>query len=304
MKEDEMLKIVVPGSTANLGPGFDSIGLAVSRYLTLDVRLAEAWSFVPKTAEVSAIPRGTDNLVYQAAAETADVYGRRLPSCAVEVSSDIPLTRGLGSSAAAVVAGIELADALLELGLSREQKMELATRYEGHPDNVGASLYGGLVIGCYREEGVDVVHLPDVDIEMVALIPAYELETKKARGQLPEQWTRQRAVEASAISNVFVAALLTKNWRLAGRMMAADLFHQPYRKPLVPELERAEALALEYGAIGAALSGAGPTVLVFAERGDGARLAERLRPHFPGCEVARLAVEPHGSRVYKLALEA
>ncbi|ABO68257.1 MULTISPECIES: homoserine kinase [Geobacillus] len=304
MKEDEMLKIVVPGSTANLGPGFDSVGLAVSRYLTLDVRLARTWSFTPKTAEVSDIPRGTDNLVYKVANETAKAHGRQLPSCEVDVYSDIPFTRGLGSSAAAVVAGIELADALLELGLTREQKMELATRYEGHPDNVGASLYGGLVIGCYREAGVDVVHVPELAIELVAIIPAYELETKKARGQLPEQWMRQQAVEASAISNVLVAALLTKNWKLAGRMMAADLFHQPYRKSLVPELERAQALAEEYEAIGAALSGAGPTVLVFAEPGKGEQLERQLRPHFPACEVTWLAIEPHGSRVYKLALEA
>ncbi|AGT33301.1 homoserine kinase [Geobacillus genomosp. 3] len=304
MKEDEMLKIVVPGSTANLGPGFDSVGLAVNRYLTLDVRLADEWSFAPKTAEVRGIPRGTDNLVYQVADEVADAHGCQLPGCAVDVYSDIPFTRGLGSSAAAVVAGIELADALLGLGLSREQKMEWATRYEGHPDNVGASLYGGLVIGCYREAGVDVVHVPELSVELVAIIPSYELETKKARGRLPEQWPRQRAVEASAVSNVLVAALLTKNWKLAGRMMAADLFHQPYRKPLVPELERAEALAAEYGAIGAVLSGAGPTVLVVAEPGAGGRLERQLRPHFPACEVARLAVEPHGSRVYKLALEA
>lgn len=304
MKEDEMLKIIVPGSTANLGPGFDSIGLAVNRYLTLDVRLAEAWSFAPKTPEVSGIPRGTDNLVYEVADKVADAHGRRLPSCAVDVYSDIPFTRGLGSSAAAVVAGIELADALLGLQLPREQKMELATRYEGHPDNVGASLYGGLVIGCCREAGVDVVHIPQLDVELVAIIPEYELETKKARGQLPEQWPRERAVEASAVSNVLVAALLTKNWELAGRMMAADLFHQPYRKPLVPELARAETLAEEYGAIGAALSGAGPTVLVFAEPGQGERLAHQLRPHFPTCDIARLSVEPRGSRVYKLALEA
>ncbi|MED5043332.1 homoserine kinase, partial [Geobacillus stearothermophilus] len=89
MKEDEMLKIIVPGSTANLGPGFDSIGLAVNRYLTLDVRLAEAWSFAPKTPEVCGIPRGADNLVYEVADKVADAHGRRLPSCAVDVYSDI-----------------------------------------------------------------------------------------------------------------------------------------------------------------------------------------------------------------------
>lgn len=303
MKEEEMLKIVVPASTANLGAGFDSVGLAVSRYLTLEVRMAGEWEFIPRSPEVMAIPQGKENLIYQVAEQVADTYGRTLPSCSVDVYSNIPFTRGLGSSAAAVVAGIELADALADLALTLEQKMRLASCYEGHPDNVGASLYGGLVIGCHRKQETDIVHIPDIQLDLVAVIPDYELETKKARNILPRLFERKEAVEASAVSNVLVAALLTKNWELAGKMMAADLFHQPYRKELVPQLSLVEALAAEYGAFGVALSGAGPTVLAFTEPGKGKYVKEKLFPHFPNCSVELLTVEQKGSRVYKLALE-
>ncbi|BDG45952.1 homoserine kinase [Parageobacillus sp. KH3-4] len=303
MKEDGMLKIVVPASTANLGPGFDSIGLAVSRYLILEVRMADEWKFVPHSSEVEAIPRGTDNLIYQVAAQVAQTYGCTLPSCLVDVYSDIPFTRGLGSSAAAVVAGIELANELADLSLSLEQKMRFASCYEGHPDNVGASLYGGLVIGSHRRQGTDVVHVPNVELDLVAVIPSYELETKKARSVLPQMLAREDAVEASAVSNVLVAALLTKRWELAGKMMACDLFHQPYRKEFVPQLSLVEKLATQYGAFGVALSGAGPTVLAFAEPGKGMKLKEKLAPHFPDCAVEWLTVEQKGSQVYKMSLE-
>jgi homoserine kinase len=303
MKEDGMLKIVVPASTANLGPGFDSIGLAVSRYLILEVRMADEWKFVPHSSEVEAIPRGTDNLIYQVAAQVAQTYGCTLPSCLVDVYSDIPFTRGLGSSAAAVVAGIELANELADLSLSLEQKMRFASCYEGHPDNVGASLYGGLVIGSHHRQGTDVVHVPNVELDLVAVIPSYELETKKARSVLPQMLAREDAVEASAVSNVLVAALLTKRWELAGKMMACDLFHQPYRKEFVPQLSLVEKLATQYGAFGVALSGAGPTVLAFAEPGKGMKLKEKLAPHFPDCAVEWLTVEQKGSQVYKMSLE-
>lgn len=304
MKEDEMLKIVVPASTANLGPGFDSLGLAVSRYLVLEVRRAEQWLFTPRSPEVRTIPNGTDNLIFQVADRVAKTYGRTLSPCAVDVYSDIPFTRGLGSSAAAVVAGIELANELAGLSLTIEEKARLASCYEGHPDNVGASLYGGLVIGCHRQEETTIIHVPNIELDLVAVIPSYELETKKARGVLPDSFSREIAVEASAVSNVLVAALLTKNWRLAGKMMDGDVLHQPYRKSLIPELTNVQALAKEYGAFGVALSGAGPTVLCFAEQGKGEWLKEKLTPDFPHCAVEWLTVEPIGSRVYKMALEA
>ncbi|WP_027410080.1 homoserine kinase [Anoxybacteroides tepidamans] len=304
MKEGEMLKIVVPASTANLGPGFDSIGLAVSRYLVLEARRANGWKFVPRSAEVQAIPNGTDNLIFQVAERIAQRYGGALPPCAVDVYSNIPFTRGLGSSAAAVVAGIELANELLGLSLTMEEKLRFASCYEGHPDNVGASLYGGLVVGSHLQEETVIVHMPNVELDLVAVIPSYELETKKAREVLPISFSRAEAVEASAVSNVLVAALLTKNWELAGRMMDRDLFHQPYRRALIPELPVVQRLAKEYGAFGVALSGAGPTVLCFAEPGKGEQLKEKLSHHIQHCAVELLSVEPQGSHVYKMALEA
>lgn len=303
MNDGEMLKIVVPGSTANLGPGFDSIGLAVSLHLTLEVVRAESWGFIPKTDEVKSIPTDESNLIYQVASKLASEYGVTLPPCHVSVSSNIPFTRGLGSSAAAIVAAIELANELGRLRLSQEEKMRIASVYEGHPDNVGASLYGGLVIGSYVKERTHVVHVPHIPIDLIAVIPTYELETKKSRTVLPSEFTRAQAVEASAVGNVLVAALLTHNWSLVGEMMDADLFHQPYRERLVPELKRVRVVAKRSGAFGVALSGAGPTVLCFAERGQGEKVYHALKVAFPYSDVRMLSVEETGSSVYKMALE-
>lgn len=303
MNDGEMLKIVVPGSTANLGPGFDSIGLAVSLHLTLEVVRAESWEFIPKTDEVKSIPTDESNLIYQVASKLASEYGVTLPPCHVFVSSNIPFTRGLGSSAAAIVAAIELANELGCLCLSQAEKMRAASIYEGHPDNVGASLYGGLVIGSHLNERTHVVNIPHIPIDLIAVIPTYELETKKSRTVLPSVFTRAQAVEASAISNVLVAALLTHNWSLVGEMMDADVFHQPYRESLVPELQHVRTVAKRNGAFGVALSGAGPTVLCFAERGRGKEVYASLQVAFPHCDVRMLSVETTGSRVYRMALE-
>ncbi|MGG6433455.1 homoserine kinase [Anoxybacillus sp. D401a] len=303
MNDGEMLKIVVPGSTANLGPGFDSIGLAVSLHLTLQVIRDEMWEFVPKTSEVKSIPTGESNLIYQVANELARQYGVALPPCRVFVSSNIPFTRGLGSSAAAIVAAIELVNELGRLDLSQEEKMRVASVYEGHPDNVGASLYGGVVIGSHLKDRTHIVHIPSIPVDLIAVIPTYELETKKSRTVLPSAFTREQAVEASAISNVLVAALLTNHWPLVGEMMDADLFHQPYRECLVPELSHVRTVAKQNGAFGVALSGAGPTVLCFAEQGRGKEVYDALVVTFPHCDVRMMSVETKGSCVYKMALE-
>jgi homoserine kinase len=302
MKEDEMLKIVVPASTANLGPGFDSIGLAVSRYLTLEVTLSNRWTFVPCSSEVKSIPTDEENLIFQVAEQLARKYGKTLPSCLVNVYSDIPFTRGLGSSAAAIIAGIELANELAGLSLTMEEKARFASCFEGHPDNVGASLYGGLVIGSHRKNETNIVHINNIDFDLVAVIPCYELKTAEARSVLPAHFSRHDAVEASSVSNVFIAALLTGNWSLAGRMMDCDVFHQPYRKDLIPELQSVRAVAKKYGAFGVALSGAGPTVLCFSEPGKGKELHEQLLQHFKDCSVELLSVERNGSQVYKMPL--
>lgn len=297
MMNGKAFRISTPGSTANLGPGFDSVGLAVDRYLILDVSPSHKWEFIAKSDNLDGIPEGKENLIYQIADSIAKDFNLDLAPHKVEVRSNIPLSRGLGSSASAIVAGIELANQLLDLNLSSEEKLRRASNYEGHPDNVAASLFGGLIIGSHREDGTDIVHGGFPDIDIVVYIPPYELKTEKARSVLPNQMDYKEAVLASGISNVLVAALLTSNWELAGKMMAKDLFHQPHRGALVPELELVYSLADQLGAYGVALSGAGPTIICFVPKGKGASIQFKLQETFPSARIEILRVDQEGLTV-------
>ena len=292
--------IKVPASTANLGPGFDSIGLALDIYLTLEVEPSEKWEFYSTTEELKQFPTDEQHFICQVAFQVADKYHTQLAPCKVKMDSEIPLARGLGSSAAAIVAGIELADYVGKIGLTKQEKLLFATELEGHPDNVGASLYGGLVIGCYQQQEVDLLSFSDISFEVVVVIPEDILLTKDSRDILPTTLSRQEAIQASATANLLVAALFSQNWQLAGKMMEQDLFHQPYRKPLVKKYEEIEEFAKANGAFGVALSGAGPTVICFTEKGKGQMLADALKPEFPTTSIKQLNVEDNGSHYYKL----
>lgn len=304
MKEGDMLKIQVPGSTANLGPGFDSVGLALNRYLTLTVKLAEKWTFKPVSEEVADIPEGQNNLIYKVATQLAEQYDVALPPCHVEVSSEIPMTRGLGSSAAAVAAGIELCNRIAQLNLSDEEKVHFASKIEGHPDNASASIVGGLIIGFLTEDRTYYVKTNKIDVDIIAVIPPYYLYTKDSRGALPDSFPFKQSVKASAVSNVLVGSLLNNNWELAGKMMDMDIFHQPYRESLVPELKKVREIGKENGAYGTALSGAGPTILCFAPKGLRHSLCPRLKEAFPHCEVTQLEVDVDGMKSWFTHIES
>ncbi|MCC3355759.1 homoserine kinase [Bacillus sp. REN16] len=303
MRSDQAFQIKVPASTANLGPGFDSLGLAVNRYLTLQVEPSNQWEFVLQSKEIEDTPTDKENFIYQIAEKVAHIYSCELPPVKVYVHSNIPLARGLGSSAAAIIAAIELVNELCNLQLSNQQKLELACDFEGHPDNVGASLYGGLVIGSHRgSEDTDLIHVNDVAFDMVVVIPPYELKTKDARSVLPTELTYQDAVKASSISNVMVAAFLTKNLEMMGKMMELDLFHQPYRAKLIPEFDSIHRFAKRAGAFGVAISGAGPTVICFTESGRGKQLKADLSLVFEGYQVEEVSIEKNGSVLTTLSL--
>ncbi|WP_040203759.1 homoserine kinase [Neobacillus jeddahensis] len=289
--------IKVPASTANLGPGFDSIGLALDLYLTLDIQKSEHWECFSSCEELKDFPTDENHLICQVAINTAAHYQTELPPCKIKVDSDIPLAKGLGSSAAAIVAGIELADAVGQLRLTKEEKLLLSTKWEGHPDNVGASLYGGLVIGCYQQQEVDILSFNNLPIEIVVVIPQEILLTKESRDILPDTYSRQGAVQASSTANLMVGALLSQNWYLAGKMMSKDYFHQPYRRPLIPFYEEIEKQAKVNGAFGVALSGAGPTIICFSEKGKGKRLANALQEEFPKMSVKQVSIDHSGSSV-------
>ncbi len=222
--------IKVPSSTSNLGAGFDSIGLALNLYLELEVTKSDEWNFIPKSECLEEIPSGKSNLVYEIVEKVANQYGKagQIPTCQVEMKSEIPLARGLGSSATAIIAGIELANVLLELNLTQDDKLQIATDIEGHPDNVAPSLLGGCVIGHYDGK-VTYTQIPVNGVTFVAVIPSFELKTKDARAVLPGEFSFQESVQASSVANVSVAAICQGDWGVLGKMMEKDPFHQPYR---------------------------------------------------------------------------
>jgi homoserine kinase len=293
--ESEMFLIRVPASTANLGPGFDSIGLALGLYLEIHGSSSDHWEVVPLSEEMSVFPRDDRNYIVQIAMETAASYGKELSPCRLFVSSEIPLARGLGSSASAIVAGIELANIVGELHLSNEEKNRHASLFEGHPDNAGASVYGGLVVGLHTEERTDVVSFPIEGVKVIAVIPHFELLTEDSRNVLPNSVSYIDAISGSAAANVMLAGVLSKDWKLVGEMMQSDRFHQPYRAELVPHLALIEEVVHNEGGFGAALSGAGPTVLCLASPEKSEGLLTGLKDRFPEFHVKELEIDNDGS---------
>ena len=296
MKAAPMFTIRVPASTANLGPGFDSIGLAVSKYLTVDVCSHSNWECTAKTTILQGIPKGENNLLIQTARMVAARYSKELPYCHLHLDSDIPLARGLGSSASAIIAGIELADQLCELHICRREKLLIATEMEGHIDNVGAALYGGLMIGTYDGKDISFLSQPIYDIELVAVIPSHELKTVHSRDVLPSTLPYMDGIRGSGVANVLVAALCKEDWVLAGEMMKQDMFHEPYRKELVTELQKLQELEHEH-LYGVSLRGAGPTVLSKEKKGSAEEVRVWLQSIFSYCVVETLQVVNEGVHI-------
>ncbi|SDM13736.1 homoserine kinase [Sediminibacillus halophilus] len=290
--------VKIPCSTSNLGAGFDSIGLALNLYLEMEAKKSDVWEFISITETLQGLPSGKDNFIYQIAEKVAKKYGiGQIPPCQVKVKSGIPLARGLGSSATATLAGIELANQLLDLQLGIEDKLAIATTIEGHPDNVAPSLLGGCVIGHYQQE-VNYVQLPFENVSLIAIIPEYELKTKAAREVLPQELSFQTSVHASSIANVSVAAICQQNWSLLGNLMKKDLFHQPYRKKLVPHFEQLQTF-LEEKVYGLFISGAGPTVIALAEKNCPESKIAEWQNNFPTCQWIKLQVDTNGMEVRK-----
>jgi homoserine kinase len=286
--------VTVPASSANLGPGYDAMAAAVSMHLELEVEETGEFSLDPGGLEVSI---GRDNLVVRAFESLHPADG-----IAFRLRSEIPLARGLGSSAAAIVAGLFAADHLFELALSKEEMLVRATELEGHPDNVAAAIYGGLVV-CAAEPGGDPFAArldPPEGLEGIAVIPAEEVSTKLAREAIPMEIPL-----ADAIANVSAAALLVLGLRSADLDLVSrglrDAIHQPRRRDLYPRSMEIVEAATGLGALGATISGAGPTVLVWTTWQDAGNVAAALERRCAGwAEVRRLPFTPLGADVPEL----
>ena len=286
------MKIIVPATSANVGPGFDSVGVAVTKYLEIQVcEEREEWMIEHQLGKW--IPRDERNLLLKIALQIApDLQPRRL-----KMVSDIPLARGLGSSSSVIVAGIELANQLGNLKLSKHEKLQLATKIEGHPDNVAPAIYGNLVIASSVEGQVSAVVAPFPECAFLAYIPNYELRTRDSRGVLPKKLSYKEAVAASSIANVAIAALLTGDLVKAGQAIENDLFHERYRQELVREFATIKKVAKRNGAYATYLSGAGPTVMVLADPDKMPKIkAELEKQPFKG-KFHDLQVDTQGVRV-------
>ncbi|ASF40800.1 homoserine kinase [Halobacillus halophilus] len=292
-------QIRVPATSANLGPGFDSVGIALSKYVTLECQPADKWSFGVPEEDQPHIPSGKDNLIYMTAIYTATAYGyEELPPHHVELINDVPVARGLGSSSTAVVGGIELANQLLNLELSRYEKLQLACAIEGHPDNVAPAIYGGIMVSSYDGDHLDFVQFTKGldDLTWLAIVPDFHLETEKARSLLPQEISYKQGVHASGTANVLVAALAEQNWELAGKMMMKDQWHQPYRKELIPDFDAIAVKVKELNAAGMYISGAGPTMIALFEQLSEDKLV-LLQKELPAYQVEALQVDSHGLEV-------
>jgi homoserine kinase len=255
----------VPSSTSNLGAGFDALSLALNRYLTVSVQKHREFDIQVDGVSAGLIPTGPDNLVLRVAQHVAAKRSSNLPPFSMKINNQIPLARGLGSSAAAIIAGITCYELMAGDQLSHDELFQLALEFEPHPDNLAACFYGGLISAAVSSTGaVFTAKLTTASgITPVVVIPDFELSTKKARAVLPDQYSRADAVYNIQRSALIVASLTTGDWSLLREAMR-DRIHERYRAPLIPGLT--EILALETpGLLGIALSGAGPTVLAFAE---------------------------------------
>jgi homoserine kinase len=261
------MRVRVPASSANLGPGFDTLGLALEIHLDCRAQSSESLRITARGRDVEHIPTDETNLIWRTACKVAALHGREMPAISLDIDNQIPLGKGLGSSAAALVAGVAIADGLLDLDCDEHRILDEAARLEGHPDNVAACVLGSVTTATIGSDGITrAVRLEMPPQFCLAVVcPDFELPTEKMRAVLPDCYSAADVVFNLQRATLLVAALATGN-RDAFPAALEDRLHQPYRAAHVPGM--AEILKLrEPGLLGCALSGAGPAMLVFYEKG-------------------------------------
>lgn len=283
-----MIKIKVPATSANMGPGFDSLGVAVSLFLEVDV-LEETNEWVVEH-DIPYLPQDSRNLIVK----TALRVSKNLKPHRIKMQTNIPTTRGLGSSSSAIVAGIELANYLGELHLSVDQKIQLATKFEGHPDNVVPAIVGNMVTSAYINNRVYWSKIKLYDTVLVACIPDKPLSTRESRAVLPETLPLHVAATGSAVSNVLIAQIsrgYTKNLK---KLVENDVFHEPYRAHLVPEVKQIRDALKKESVYGTYLSGAGPTVATLVPKHLAHKIAKIVSDLLPDHTVQVLKIQYKG----------
>ncbi|HEX6719394.1 MAG TPA: homoserine kinase [Pyrinomonadaceae bacterium] len=298
-----MAEVRVPASTSNLGPGFDCFGLALKLYLTVSATAAPDASepcrvTTTGSKENEVLPRNAVNLIYRAMSFAAEREGASLPPVELLAHNEIPLASGLGSSAAAIVAGIKLSALLTATEIPDEKILNYATEFEGHPDNVAAALYGGFVANCTSNDGTVLSAKFEwpAQVRVLVVSPHSQLPTHVARAALPRTISRVDAVHNLQRTALFTAAIAQQRFDLLWEAMR-DRLHQPHRESLVPGLAEALALPRMPGLLGLALSGAGPSIVSLVDGNEeeiGARIADCFRAHKIDSTIRTLDVDNEG----------
>jgi homoserine kinase len=296
--------IIVPASTSNLGASFDTCGLALSLYLRVEVEPHEKGFEIVLSGEgAEKLPRDESNLIVRAALHTAQQRARKISGARLRIDSQIPLSRGLGSSSAAIIAGISIYEALSGERLSEEEFFDYALHFEGHGDNLAPSMLGGMVVAAVREyvdyTGAERRSLVAVkrrwpeEIGIVLCIPEVEMETARVRAVLPQMVTRHDAIYNLQRAALLQAALSERRFDLLSEALR-DRLHQPFRAPLAPGLSEVLKLNDETdahpGLLGVAISGAGSALIAFV-MGNCEAIADTMSARMAACGVKARAME-------------
>lgn len=261
-----MIKIRIPATSANLGAGFDALGLALSFYNYVEMEESDRVEI--SSADDIAVPTDESNLIYVSAKDLFEVCGKKLEGLKLRQTNNIPMARGLGSSSACIVAGLVGANTLLGNPLTTDDLVDLAAQIEGHPDNTAPALLGGIVTAVFDGRKVHWVKQEVfTKLKFAALIPDFELKTEKARACLPKEVSHKDAVYNLSRSALFSASLLTGKFENL-RTAVHDKLHQPYRMELIPNCREVFDIAYTHGAYGVFISGAGPTIMAIADESN------------------------------------
>lgn len=295
-----MIRIDVPATSANLGSGFDSLGIALTMKNRIWMEEYDALE-ITCTDDVD-IPKDETNLIFWAANYLYETCGKKLPGMKIIQENNIPLARGLGSSSACIVAGLLGANRFLGNPMTETDLINLAAKIEGHPDNTSPAISGGLVASAMEGERVYSVSVPVSDkIRFAVMIPPFELKTEKARQVLPKEYSREDAVYNLSRSGLMTASLFSgklENLRVA----VQDRIHQPYRSGLITDYDNVFRMSYELGSLGTYVSGAGPTIISMidsatAEKFGSSCISHLEERHITGWRIEILAAAKQGAKI-------
>lgn len=261
-----MRKIFIPATSANVGAGFDCLGLALDLYNVIEYEVLKEKKLIIELADndKGRISRGSNNLIYKTITTTLKILGKKTPGLYIKETNNIPLARGLGSSSACIVGGIAIANDIAGSPLTKKEMLAIATEMEKHPDNVAPAIFGGFVVSVIENGKVECIKVTPPPFKYAVFIPNFALKTSKARAVLPTELSYKDAVYNISRAALTATALATGNIEIL-KTSINDKMHQPYRKKLIPNYDNIINIANKSGAIAAYLSGAGPTIMALVE---------------------------------------